>query len=224
MAETRKEARSKATDRGSASRARLLEVAGEEFARRGFQDATVRDICRRADMNIAAIKYHFGDKAGLYREVFRTGFARFREGSKLAFPTEGTAQERLRVFLRVFMERVTGKNHPAWSSTLMMRELIEPTDALDEVVQHMLRPLFQGVAGVVAELLARPADDPLVLRSTASIFGQCLWYRHAAHIAQRLFQGTSVEHDTPLARADHIAAFSLAALSTLPPAKGGKTT
>jgi AcrR family transcriptional regulator len=209
-------------DQGAATRVRLLEVAGEEFARRGFQNATVRDICTRAGANIASINYHFGDKAALYREVFRTAVARFKEGGRLAIPAQGNAEDRLRSFLRLFMERVTGDHQPAWAPTLMMREMIEPTDALDEVVQSMIRPTFFGVAGLVAELLGRPAADPLVLRATASIMAQCVWYRHSAHIATRLFEGTGVQHDTPAVRADHIAAFSLAALASLrTPTEGG---
>ncbi len=208
-------------EQGVATRARLLEVAGEEFAKRGFQDATVREICRRAGVNIASINYHFGDKAGLYREVFRTAVMRFKEGGKLAVPPQGTAEERLKGFLHVFMDRVTGKNHPAWAPTLMMREMIEPTEALDEVVQSMIRPTFFGLAGLVAELLGRASDDAVVLRATASVVSQCLWYRHSAHVVKRLFEGTSVQDDTPGQRADHIASFSIAALSCLRQQDGG---
>ncbi|MFO0831226.1 MAG: CerR family C-terminal domain-containing protein [Phycisphaerales bacterium] len=208
-------------EQGAATRARLLEVAGEEFARRGFHDATVREICKRAGANIAAINYHFGDKAGLYREVFRTAVCRFREGGKLVVPAEGTPAERLSTFLRLFMERVTGNEHPAWAPTLMMREMIEPTEALDEVVQGMIRPTFFGVAGVVGELLGRPATDGVVLRSTASIMSQCVWYRHSSHIVKRLFDGTAVGSDTPRQRAEHIAAFSLLALESLRASGGG---
>ena len=53
------------------ARERLLEAACQAFAEHGFQHATVRDICRRADLNLGAINYHFGSKRELYAEVLR---------------------------------------------------------------------------------------------------------------------------------------------------------
>src|ERR1700736_611736 len=53
------------------TREKLLEVAEHVFADRGYQAATIREICVRAGANVAAVNYHFGDKLGLYTEVLQ---------------------------------------------------------------------------------------------------------------------------------------------------------
>ncbi|MBI3492350.1 MAG: helix-turn-helix transcriptional regulator, partial [Acidobacteria bacterium] len=58
--------------RDSETRDRLLRAAERLFADRGFKKVTVRDICRVARANVAAVNYHFGDKLGLYREVLQS--------------------------------------------------------------------------------------------------------------------------------------------------------
>ncbi len=53
------------------TRERLLRTGARLFAERGFKQVTVRDICRAARANVAAVNYHFGNKLGLYREVLQ---------------------------------------------------------------------------------------------------------------------------------------------------------
>ena len=53
------------------TRERLLAAGQRLFADRGFKKVTVREICREAGANVAAVNYHFGDKLGLYREVLQ---------------------------------------------------------------------------------------------------------------------------------------------------------
>ena len=49
-------------------RGRILSAAGQEFADKGFEAATIRDICTLAAVNVAAVNYYFGDKHRLYIE------------------------------------------------------------------------------------------------------------------------------------------------------------
>ncbi|MCK6490840.1 MAG: TetR/AcrR family transcriptional regulator [Planctomycetes bacterium] len=50
---------------------RLLAAAAEVFLAHGFEGASTRAICERAEANIAAISYHFGSKEELFRAVLR---------------------------------------------------------------------------------------------------------------------------------------------------------
>jgi len=49
---------------------RVMDAAEELFAESGYNGVSVRMIARAASSNLAAISYHFGDKAGLFRAIF----------------------------------------------------------------------------------------------------------------------------------------------------------
>ena len=51
------------------TRDKILSAAGEVFAEQGFERATIRAITERAGANLAAVNYHFRDKAELYTRV-----------------------------------------------------------------------------------------------------------------------------------------------------------
>ena len=50
---------------------RILSAAEELFARHGFQGASLRQVTAAANVNLAAVNYHFGSKDNLINEVFR---------------------------------------------------------------------------------------------------------------------------------------------------------
>ncbi len=57
------------------TRERILDVAEHEFMSHGYEGTSMRMITSRAEVNLAAINYHFGSKEGLLREVFRRRLA-----------------------------------------------------------------------------------------------------------------------------------------------------
>jgi TetR/AcrR family transcriptional regulator, regulator of cefoperazone and chloramphenicol sensitivity len=208
--------RTRGSGRDHLTRRRLLDRAAELFADRGFDAVTVREICGAAGANVAAINYHFGDKAGLYGEVVDVAIAAMRETAAAAIQAAESAppEERLRAYVRVFLERLMSRGRDSWIHRLMSRELEAPTPALDRVVDQVLRPRIAFLAGIVADLMKLPASDARVGRTVASIQGQCLLYRHHA-VVSRLMPSWRPTPERLLELTDHITRFSLGGIEAL---------
>lgn len=193
---------------------RLLESSGEIFAARGFREATVREICQRAEANVSAVKYHFGDKAGLYVATLEYTFACTAERYPLSAADDETLPpvERLRTFIRMFMRRLLDPGRPAWHSRLLVRELIEPTTGFDVIANGIQRNVVERLTGIVRGLLGPHASAGRVRDVVYSITGQCTFYGHARHYLAR-FEPRSLRTTQAIERvADHIFNFTVGAL------------
>ena len=196
------------------TRLRLLEAAGEVFAEQGFHRATIRDICSRADANIAAVNYHFGDKERLYVAVIQywLGEALRKYPPDGGLPPDAPAPERLYAFVRSWLFRMLGEGTPAWHGKLMAREMSEPTTAFEVLLSETVRPMSQRLTALVRDLLGPNVDEQTVQDCAMSVAGQCCFRRHAHEMIRRLYpdQHYTSERIEQLAR--HVTDFSLAAI------------
>ncbi|MCM2131001.1 TetR/AcrR family transcriptional regulator [Larsenimonas rhizosphaerae] len=58
---------------------RILDAAEALFVEHGFTETSLRVITRKADVNLAAVNYHFGSKTALIQAVFARHFDPFAE-------------------------------------------------------------------------------------------------------------------------------------------------
>jgi len=203
------------------TRDRLLSAAERLFADRGFKKVTVREICRAARANVAAVNYHFGDKLGLYREVLQSAIDRMRATNEAAREAGRgqSAEEQLRRYIVIFVRRFLATGNDA-VHRIITREMHDPTPALDALVEQGVRPRIEYLSGVLARILGCRPTDKRVLRCLASVQAQSIAYIHNP-IAERL--GFSMEPKTAAQIdeiADHIAQFSLAGVRAIASAKG----
>lgn len=198
------------------TRERLIHAAGEVFAEYGFRAATVREISRRANANVAAVNYHFGDKKALYSTVLKSTLTAAVEKypPDLGLKENATAEEALFAFIRSFLLRILDEGRPAWHGKLMAKEFSEPTAAFDELVESAVRPLHNRLASIVREVLGRGAGDELVRLCTMSIVGQCVFYHHSQPVIMRLHQKKFGPEDVDCL-AKHIMHFSIGGLRDL---------
>lgn len=201
-----------ASPRSLDTRQRLLEAAGEVFAEHGYRLATVQEICRRADANIAAVNYHFSDKEQLYRAVLRYAEEECGSDEPEELPAGASPEEKLRAHVEWFLYHLLDDGRPAWHGRLIAREMIEPTAALDELVEGHMGETMQRLRAIVRELLGPDASEDDVRACCFSIKGQCLFYRHCQPVISRLFPDLAIDRERVPALAAHITRFSLAGL------------
>ncbi|MFN7020814.1 MAG: CerR family C-terminal domain-containing protein [Phycisphaerales bacterium] len=200
-----------------ATRQRLLDAAGEVFSRNGFHDATIREICALAGANVAAVNYHFRDKQGLYAAVLQYAdrcAGRFAEASPI-LDDRSDPRAGLRGFIHAYMGAMLDAGRSSWHGRLIAREMMDPSPALDAVIDRSIRPRSELLSALVSRLLGPAATERLVIRVKFSIIGQCLAYYSGRHVHKRLHPGFELSPENVAEIADHVADFSLAAIDAL---------
>lgn len=202
-------------ENGAQTRQQLLEVAGRVFAERGYVYATSKEICERAQANIAAVNYHFGGKDGLYAAVLEEAHARLVSIDIVTQITQskGSAAEKLRLLLRKIVGEVAKRDDGAWELRVLSRELLAPTVLMDNMMKNQVAPKAKLVTGMIGDILGVPATHPAVSRSTVSIVGPCLFLLIANPDWQKkIFPALLTDPD---ALVDHMVAFALAGLQSI---------
>jgi len=192
------------------TRKRLLEAAVVEFAEYGFSHATVRDICARAEVNLNAVKYHFTDKEGLYVAAVKHAYVVTKHEPPTS-PPQGTPTELLREFIAELLKiALSAEGESVSHQLLVMREIINPTQATEEVVRSFIEPRFSHLDAVLTQLL--PAETSTIDRHllALSVVGQCLHYKIGRHIDQLIIAPSEYRRFTHRRLTDHIYQVTLA--------------
>jgi AcrR family transcriptional regulator len=199
--------------REDSTRHALLQAAGRVFAEAGFRDATIRQICRAAGANVAAVNYHFGDKDTLYLEVLRHA----HRSANARFPLDKIdsslpPEQRLSLFIENFLRRLFSPGPESWMAGLMSREMIEPTRALHVIVNEEIRPNSIELSSIIRDLLGKGATAETARFCSMSVVSQCLFYHHCRPVIGLLFPQLNLGENSAGPIAAHITRFCLAAL------------
>ena len=208
------------TESPEGAKERLLAAAEAIFADYGYVGASVRMICSRAGMNVAAVNYHFGDKERLYIEAVK----RAHSCSMKGMPVENLAppgtppRQQLEGFIRGMVASMHTPARPS-AMKLVMREMADPGKATGVVVDEFIRPLALHLKGILGELLPH-LPEPQLLMTGFSVIAQCLYYRQNRPVSELIFGKDSMSGLTAEMVADHVVGFTLAAIGLFPSPPG----
>ena len=140
---------------------RILGAAEELFAQHGFVGTSLRQVTSRADVNIAAVNYHFGSKENLINEVFRRRMdemsrQRLSQLEQASKDRPGGPEAVLAAFVEPALAVARDRQGGAAFIRVIARAYAEKNDGLRQFLSeqygHVLREFARAIAQCVPGL------------------------------------------------------------------------
>lgn len=203
------------------TRDRLLDVAEELFAERGFRGASVREITRLAGSHLAGVNYHFGGKEALYREVILRRLAALRrrriesiERTLERAGDEASLELLLRAFTSAFVEPLMSEPGGRTWLKLVSREMVDPQLPRQTFFDEMFLPVQESLMAALIRLcpgLSRRQADFCAHSLVAQLVHVAMLYRSAGEAGD-----PRVQERYPLPElVSHVVLFSTAGIRDL---------
>lgn len=168
---------------------RLIEAGVDVFGQRGFEAATTRMIANKASVNIAAIPYYFKGKEGLYHAVVAHIAGRIESEMSATLQEIGersankdlTAEEALALLEKLLIKLINfmvGSSEAPRFARIILREQLYPSAAYDEIFNHIMAPVINAIATLVAAASGETSFRVVRLRAMA-LMGQVIAFRVA---------------------------------------------
>jgi TetR/AcrR family transcriptional regulator, regulator of cefoperazone and chloramphenicol sensitivity len=156
-------------------RQRLLHAALKCFAEHGFEKTSTRLIAQEAQANVAAIRYYFGDKAGIYRAAYCEPMGQPQDDIELFDGAELSLEQALQGLYSGFIEPLKQGELVQLCTKLHMREMIEPTGLWQEEIDQGCAAHQQALVKVLCRHLGITQDDDDVHRLALCIVAQAVF-------------------------------------------------
>ncbi len=168
----------------SESRQCLLHAALRCFAEHGFVKTTTRMIADAAQANVAAIRYYFGDKAGIYRAAFIEPMGQPQDDIELFDSPTLTLEHALQGLYSGFIEPLKKGELVQLCTKLHMREMVEPTGLWQQEIDHGIAPYHQALVKVLCRHLQITQEDDDVHRLAICIVAQAVFLYMGREVLQ----------------------------------------
>ena len=154
------------------TRSRILDVAEELFSERGFDRVSIRHITKKAQVNLAAINYHFGSKEDLIAAIFEREFVPVNKARLTALDAvqrsgkkNPKVEDILEAFIRPTVQCSIGstKGGKAFSK-LFGRCLSEPSPEIEELLKRQFAPLVERLDAALMKALPRLSRSEIFWR------------------------------------------------------------
>ncbi|UTX47139.1 TetR/AcrR family transcriptional regulator [Chryseobacterium sp. MA9] len=142
----------------------ILDIAEELIAKKGYEGTSVRDICSKANINVAMISYYFGSKEKMMSYLYQYRVLKTRENFSEFADTikDGKPEMQLREMIKYIVSQLFKYNYFHGFVTQELRHTENLKDELLDFYQLFVKKLDEvikkGVTSGVFTFTPKPED------------------------------------------------------------------
>ncbi|MDO5639007.1 MAG: TetR/AcrR family transcriptional regulator [Neisseria sp.] len=194
---------------GADTRARILETAGELFAAQGFAQTPNKTIAAAAQVDLASINYHFGNREGLYQAVLVEAHRRTISLADLQQLADSplSAEAKLRLLLDGVMRKILAEQ--GWHTRVMAQAFAQPVQS-HQLLEGEILPKSVLTKQIASDISGIPAAEPALQLCMINILAPVLMLFLFGHHLPAPLQG--IDTRNPDALAEHFHRYAVAGL------------
>lgn len=195
------------------TREKLLAATSALLIESASHTATISEICSRAEVNVAMVKYCFGSKSGLLDALLERALTNLAGEVERLARSELPADEQLRRHVSEIVRNYV--RHPYVNRLMAERLMAGEPDAVDRISRSFAIPVRDFYAQLLAEgetELGWRAIDPTLFFFT--VVGVCEFLFSARPLLERAY-GQEIDEGVIERYSSHVAEFVLSGVQRL---------
>jgi len=144
----------------------ILDAAKILFIKKGYQSTSVRDIAKKADVNLALVNYYFSSKEDLFDLIFDNIVLQILNGMKFEISAENSACENIEHAVNTYTEALI--KNPELTS-FIFQEIIKHSELLNSriaTLQHtnnFIKVFINSLNRDIEKGIIRKIDNPEII-------------------------------------------------------------
>ena len=198
---------------GNVTKAKILDTAGNLIAQHGFAHTPNKLIAQTAQVDLAAINYHFSGREGLYKAVLKEAHTHYLDEKDLAELAEKTlcAEDKLTQFFELIVYKITQED--VWHAKVFVHEMFSPSAYFLQFMAEEGGKKFHLIKKIMSQVSGFSEDDPQLFTSLLNIIAPCLMLILIRSNQRSPLYPVSDMH--PQALVEHLKTFTIGGLNAL---------
>lgn len=157
---------------------KILKVAAREFAENGYRKTTVRTICQKAGVNVAAVNYHFAGKAELYKQTVDWLIDSSGTADTELFHDDNSLEENIRSWVSCCIREKSADKSWYWEMALKIvyHEMQGPSENYDHIYKTRMEPDLKKLAEYICAGYENKLSETELKIKVFSLVGRTLFY------------------------------------------------